>query len=133
MATVLPVFPVADVPATLAWYQETLGFSERMRMPMPDGSVVTGRTGRGGVDLMFNLNPADAPASGGGVWCWLYLDGEAVDALWTEFSAKGVEVVEPIKDQFWGDRSFAIKDCNGFVLVFTQVTDAAHKASYDQD
>ena len=35
-------------------------------------------------------------------------------------SGERSEVVDEIQDQFWGDRYFAVRDLNGFVLAFNK-------------
>jgi hypothetical protein len=32
----------------------------------------------------------------------------------------GVEVVDELQDQYWGDRYFAVRDVNGFILAFSK-------------
>jgi PhnB protein len=116
----LPVLPVADVPAAIDWYTTTLGFQKLFDVPLPDGTVVTGQVQRAGNNIMFNLNPADAPNRGGGIYLWCRVEDTDLDALYQELGSRGVEVVDEIQDQFWGDRYFAVRDLNGYILAFNK-------------
>ncbi len=78
---------------------------------------------------MFNFNPDMADQAAGAVWFWIYVDGMDVDAYYEELKEKGLTIVDPIKDQFWSDRSFTVKDKFGYFLVFTKEIDAEKKAT----
>ncbi len=125
---IIPVFPVKDVEEALTYYTEVLGFTEDMRMPGPNGKAVNGRVHWADVQFMFNFNPEMADQAAGAVWFWIYLDGMDVDAYYEELKEKDLTIVDPIKDQFWGDRSFTIKDKFGYFLVFTKEIDSEKKA-----
>ena len=114
----LPVLPVDNVGETLKYYTETLGFKELFRQPGESGVVVNGQVQLETCNLMFNLNPSDADKQGGGVYFWIRIEGKNIDEYYQDLSRKGVGIVEAIKDQFWGDRSFTIRDRNGYILAF---------------
>ena len=116
----LPVLPVTDVSAAIDWYTTTLGFQKLFDIPLPDGTVVTGQVQRAGNNIMFNLNPADASSKGGGIYLWCRVEDTDLDGLYQELQSKGVEVVDQIQDQYWGDRYFAVRDLNGYILAFNK-------------
>ena len=58
---------------------------------------------------------------GGGVYFWVRLFEQNIDEYYQSLVDAGVNIVEPIKDQFWGDRSFTIRDCNNYFVAFNQV------------
>jgi PhnB protein len=116
----LPILPVADVPSAIDWYTTVLGFGKLFDVPLPDGTVVTGQVQRAGNNIMFNLNPAEASGKGGGIYLWCRVEDADLDALYQEFQSKGVQVVDEIQDQFWGDRYFAVRDLNGYILAFNK-------------
>ena len=58
---------------------------------------------------------------GGGVYLWVRLYEKNIDEYYAALETAGVNIVDPIKDQFWGDRSFTIKDCNNFFIAFNQM------------
>jgi len=49
---------------------------------------------------------------------YVYVDD--VDALHAEFMAKGVPHLDPVQDQTWGMREFAVTDPDGNTLRFGQ-------------
>ena len=116
----LPVLPVHNVAETLKYYTETLSFTELFQQPGEGGVVINGQVQLEKCNLMFNLNPSDAEKQGGGVYFWIRIDGKNIDEYYQELSEKKVDIVEEIKDQFWGDRSFTIRDCNGYFLAFNK-------------
>ena len=116
----LPVLPVRDVVAAIEHYVGVLGFTEIMRVPGPDGAIITGQVQRAGNHIMFNLNPADAGKAGGGIWLWIRVDEDDIDALYADLKGAGLQIREEIGDRFWGDRSFAVADANGYVLAFNK-------------
>ena len=119
-AGTLPVLPVDDVASAAGFYTNTLGFEEQFRQQPPGGPVVNAQLQKGGCSIMLNHNPDDAHREGGGIYLWFRLTDQDIDAYYSELLKKGVEVIEEIKDQFWGDRSFAVRDCNGYALAFNK-------------
>ena len=116
----LPVLPVTDVRQAIDWYVETLGFEKLVDMPGPEGVAVAGQVRKQGNNIMFNLNPRDATGRGGGIYLWCRLEDGDLDAYYSQLRSKGVEVVDEIQDQFWGDRFFAVRDLNGYILAFNK-------------
>ena len=113
---------VPDVPAAVAWYRDTLGFTAHA-----DGNDGWACLERDGIELMlsaFNAHEGDAAAAFTGS---LYLRCDDVDAWWDRL--RGVApVCYPIGDFAYGMREFAIRDPNGFLLQFGQATDAASQS-----
>ena len=117
---ILPVLPVADVDATADYYLESLNFEERFRQPGPDGMAINAQVGFEESTLMLNLNPEHARFEGGGIYLWIRLFETRIDDYYESLQKASVNIVERIQDQFWGDRSFVIKDCNNFHIAFNQ-------------
>ncbi len=122
---ILPVLPVANVDETADYYANTLKFNEAFRQPTPEGISVNAQLSLEESTLMLNLNPEKALLEGGGVYLWIRLYERNIDAYYNELKEAGVNIVEPIQDQFWGDRSFTIKDCNNFFIAFNQAIQAS--------
>jgi uncharacterized glyoxalase superfamily protein PhnB len=116
----LPVLPVDDVQRAAKFYVEVLGFTEVFQMPGPDRKVHAAQVSREGCDVMFNLNPGDAGKQGGGIYIWIRIEDSNLDAFFTDLKKGGLSIVEAIADRPWGDRSFAVKDLNGYILAFNQ-------------
>jgi len=117
----LPVFPVSDVGASIAFYVETLGFEKLFDVPLEDGTLVTGQVVKEGNNIMFNLNPGEAGGRGGGIYVWCRVEDTDLDEYYLALKEAGLVVVDEIQDQFWGDRYFAVRDLNGYILAFNKV------------
>jgi PhnB protein len=121
MAGTLPVLPVKDVSAVVDWYVKVLGFNKLFEQPMPDGTVVAGQVEKQGSNIMFNLNPKEADLRGGGIYLWIRVEETDLDNFYQSLVKQGFEMVEPLKDGFWGDRYFAVRDLNGYILAFNKM------------
>lgn len=90
----------------IEFYKGVFGATERMRMPMPDGSIGHAELQIGGSILML--------ASGGEGWpgtsalTCLYV--EDCDAVFQRAVDAGATVVEPLADKFYGDRAGSVLD-----------------------
>ena len=118
-----PLFVVRDVPKTLAFYRDQLGFDVTFEGPEPN-DVFFGIVQRGGAMIMFkdvylNAVPNHTQDIGHGTARWdAYIYVPDPDALAEEFASRNVEFFEPIKDTDDGLRGFDLKDPNGYVLFF---------------
>jgi len=127
---ITPFFIVANVPATLSFYHNMLGFEVTFRGPTPEDEFF-GIVRRDGAMIMFKAlgvmrdgkeilvepvpNYSREPA-----FSWdAYLDVPDPDALAAEFASRGVVFSVPLTDR--GDdgvRGFVIKDIDGYGLFF---------------
>jgi catechol 2,3-dioxygenase-like lactoylglutathione lyase family enzyme len=124
-----PFFIVADVPATLSFYRDMLGFEVTFRGPEPDDEFF-GIVRRDGAMIMFKAlgvfsdgkevavepvpNYKRKPA-----FCWdAYFDVPDPDALAAEFAARGVSFAVPLGTGDDGLRGFVIEDIDGYGLYF---------------
>jgi len=125
-----PFFIVADVPATLSFYRDKLGFEVTFRGPTPEDEFF-GIVRREEAMIMFKAlgvicddkeviveplpNYGRKPA-----FSWdAYLEVADPDALAAEFASRGVTVSVPLTER--GDdgvRGFVIKDIDGYGLFF---------------
>ena len=123
IAGIAPLFIVKDVPATLAFYRDRLGFDIMFQGPEPD-DIFFGMVRRGSAMLMFKDVGVDPVPNytrdiKQGIARWdAYLYVPDPDALAAEFSARNVEFFEPLKDTHDGLRGFELEDLNGYVLFF---------------
>jgi catechol 2,3-dioxygenase-like lactoylglutathione lyase family enzyme len=127
---ITPFFIVANVPATLSFYRDKLGFEVTFRGPSPDdeffgivrrdaaviwfkalGAVVDGKEILVEPVPNFGREPA---------FCWdAYLEVPDPDALAAEFESRGVLLSVPLTDRRGdGLRGFVIKDIDGYGLFF---------------
>jgi uncharacterized glyoxalase superfamily protein PhnB len=122
LSTVAPVFVVADITATIAWYESELGF---VSFPFPaDPPHVFAIIRRNAVEIMFQRIEAYAKPDlytqrAGGVWN-AYIRMSGVKELY-ESVKDNLDILMPLRKQPYGDWEFELKDPNGYVLVFSEL------------
>jgi len=90
----------------IEFYTNVFGATERMRMPMPGGAIGHAELTIGNRVLMLaDANEMFTPTS-----ALLCLYVEDCDAVFAKAVAGGAEVVEPLADKFYGDRSGSVTD-----------------------
>lgn len=129
ISSISPFFIVADVPATLSFYRDKLGFDVTFRGPAPEDEFF-GIVNRDGAMIMFKAlgeivdgkdvhvdpvpNYGRKPA-----FSWdAYLYVPDPDALAAEFDSRGAPFAMPIRDTGDGLRGFVVKDLDGYGLFF---------------
>ncbi|MCC6539445.1 MAG: VOC family protein [Bryobacterales bacterium] len=120
---VAPLFIVRNVPATLAFYRDRLGFDITFAGPEPD-DIFFGIVQRGAAMFLFKeVGVVPVPNYTRdiqqGIARWdAYLETPDPDALAAEFTARGVEFFVPLQDTGDGLRGFELQDADGYVLFF---------------
>jgi catechol 2,3-dioxygenase-like lactoylglutathione lyase family enzyme len=123
ISSIAPLFIVRNVPATLAYYRDRLGFDITFQGPEPD-DIFFGIVQRGGAMIMFKQVGVEPVPNytrdiNQGIARWdAYLYVPDPDALAAEFTSRGVEFFEPLTDTGDGLRGFELQDVNGYVLFF---------------
>ena len=121
---VAPAFLVADVGATISWYQGELGF---ISYPFPKKPpYVFASVCRDGIEIMFQLlrgyeKPDLHRLRDGGVWD-AYIRMEGAKELYEAIKDK-VEIKMSLRQQPYHDWEFEVKDPNGYILVFSELID----------
>ena len=118
-----PLFIVRNVPATLAFYRDRLGFEVTFEGPEPD-DIFFGIVQRGRAMLLFkDIGVEPVPnhtrdiGKGDARWdAYVYVPDP--DALAAEFALRNIEFLKPIKDTHDDLRGFELKDADGYVLFF---------------
>ena len=117
-----PLFIVRDVPSSLEFYRDRLGFE--ITFQGPPGDVFFGIVRRGGAMIMFKAVGVE-PVSNHtrdvqqGIARWdAYLNVPDPDALAAEFASRGIEFFQPLKDTDDGLRGFELEDADGYILFF---------------
>jgi PhnB protein len=89
-------------------------------MEGPDGSIVHAEVRRG-PDVWFMMGPPGPWGSpgAGGMTIYVVLK-ESVDAYHDQVTAAGIAIKDPLTDQFWGDRTFAVQHPDGYQITFSQ-------------
>jgi catechol 2,3-dioxygenase-like lactoylglutathione lyase family enzyme len=122
LRTLAACFPVADISATIRWYEEQLGF---VADPFPDQEpYVFAILARDGVEIFLQRvegyqKPDLYRARPGGVWD-AYIRTEGVKDLY-ESVREEAEIIQPLRRQPYGAWEFEVKDVNGYVLVFSEL------------
>jgi uncharacterized glyoxalase superfamily protein PhnB len=120
---VSPLFIVRDVPATLAYYRDKLGFEVTFQGPEPD-DIFFGMVQRGSAMFMFKDVDIDPVPNytrdiGHGIATWdAYVFVPDPDALYDEFVSRGVDFKMPLCDNSDNLRGFEVRDLNGYILYF---------------
>lgn len=114
---IAPQFFTLDMRATLAYYEEKLGFRCLGTWQDPPVYAIVERDGH-----KIHFRCADPPAPNPGKDAEELLDAyifiEDADALFREYSARGVEFARAVADMPWRSREFVVKDCDGRLLAF---------------
>jgi lactoylglutathione lyase len=125
MTSLSPNLMVEDVNKTLDYYTSILGFTRIANVP-EEGQYVWGMVKTGNVTMMFQQTASikeeypqlNAYQPGGGLT--FYIQVSDVKELFGSISAK-VEVIKEVHQTPYGATEFSIKDCNGYILTFSNV------------
>ncbi|MCY3880609.1 MAG: VOC family protein [Chloroflexi bacterium] len=107
---ITPYLVAEDAPRLLDFLAEGFGAVERMRMPMPDGSIAHAEVEIGGAPVMLgSANAPDFPP----LAAQIHLYVEDVDAVYAQAVSAGATPVAEPEDQFYGDRIARVLDTAG--------------------
>jgi len=119
LLAVAPLFFVADVAKAAAYYRDVLGFGlERIWgvppcfcMPHRDGLTVM----LSEVDDKARIRPNGADGCSWDAYVWV----RDADALFAAFKAAGALIVHaPVDRNDYGNREFAVRDLDGYIIAF---------------
>lgn len=114
---ITPVFFTRDIPLTLAFYKDKLGFDCLGTWQDPPVYAIVARDQRA-----IHFRCADPPTANPDKYADELLDAyisvDDADALHAEYAAIGVELTRQLGDMPWGSREFVVKDCDGRLLAF---------------
>lgn len=105
-----------EAARTIDWYKQALGAEELSRALGPDGKVMHAEIKVGDTILMVNdaMMGGKGPKALGGSPASLWVYVPDCDALFGRATAAGAQVVMPMTDQFWGDRTGTVTDPSGY-------------------
>jgi PhnB protein len=111
---ITPYLSVKDAKAAIAFYEGVFGASEVGRILMPGGTVGHAELQIGDARLMLAEEMPEwgnkSPTTLGGSPVGIALYVADVDATYQRAIDAGATVVEPVKDQFYGDRAGSLLD-----------------------
>jgi catechol 2,3-dioxygenase-like lactoylglutathione lyase family enzyme len=114
---IAPQFFTTDIPATLAYYKDKLGFECTGSWQDPPVYAIVARD-----QQTIHFRCAEPPTANPDKYSEELLDAyllvEGADALYAEYSARDVEFTRTVADMPWNMREFVVKDCDGRLLVF---------------
>jgi uncharacterized glyoxalase superfamily protein PhnB len=114
---IAPQFFTTDMHATLDYYSGKLGFACLGTWQDPPVYAIVGRD-----EHRIHFRWAEAPTPNPEKYDDELLDAyvrvDDVDALYAEYSARGVEFTRVLADTPWHSREFVVKDCDGRLIAF---------------
>jgi uncharacterized glyoxalase superfamily protein PhnB len=119
--SVAPVFVVADISATIRWYEEQLGF---IGYPFPNHEpYVFAIMNRDDIEIMLQRlvgyeKPDLYNSRPGGIWD-AYFRIEGVKDLFESVRDEAT-IIQPLRKQPYGNWEFEVRDINGYLLVFSE-------------
>jgi uncharacterized glyoxalase superfamily protein PhnB len=122
-----PILACIDVDASIAYYTQKLGFEHAWSMPpnesgktdfacvkLDDAEILLG------VVEGFVL-PEDLDKRGIGIQIYIDLPASLdIDTLYTQAKVAGAIITREIADRDWGERTFNVKDADGYSLMLAQ-------------
>jgi uncharacterized glyoxalase superfamily protein PhnB len=131
-----PNFLVEDVAKTTAYYHEKLGFKIKMALETGTDNIELSLSNlkeysyavvhRDELNIMFVQESIfrediwDTELETPGASVLFYIDVEKVDKIYYEFIDKDIEIVKELTTTWSGRREFYVKDCNGYILAFSE-------------
>lgn len=113
----VPHLVVDDAAAALDFYAKAFGAEEMVRMPGPGGKLIHACMQINGAMVFlnddfpeFNDGKSSTPTALGGSSVTIHLHGPDVEGRFQRAVDAGATVVNPLEDQFWGDRYGVLRD-----------------------
>jgi uncharacterized glyoxalase superfamily protein PhnB len=114
---IAPQFFTLDIPGTFAYYEDKLGFKCLGTWQDPPVYAIVARD-----QHAIHFRCAEPPTANPNKYSDELLDAymliEDVDALYAEYSARGVDFTRGLANLPWHLREFVVKDCDGRLLAF---------------
>jgi PhnB protein len=121
---ITPSLAFAGAGSAIAWYKKVFGAQEVMCMKDAAGTIVHAELKIGDSILMLaEENPAynKSPQTLNGTPIVLNLYVPDADIVFSQATREGAEIIFPLEDQFYGDRSGRIKDPFGYLWIISAV------------
>ncbi|MBA3378950.1 MAG: VOC family protein [Chloroflexia bacterium] len=119
MSDVQPLLYIDDIEAALGFYRDRLGLEAIVFGHDAEGRPSTFLVQVEDARFLVSREPSFAGATGGGVTLYFHVDAP-VDVYAARFrDVEGVQMAQDLTDQWWGDRTFTIRDPWGYTLLFS--------------
>jgi PhnB protein len=127
-STITPYLIVTGAADAIEFYKKAFGAAEIMRLAQPDGKIGHAELQIGGAKIMLADEVVDmgfwSPRSLGGSGTGIVLYVDDVDDVFSRAIEAGAKTQQPVKDQFYGDRSGTLSDPFGHMwTIATHVED----------
>jgi catechol 2,3-dioxygenase-like lactoylglutathione lyase family enzyme len=114
---IVPQFFTTDIPRTVAYYKDKLGFECVGTWQQPPVYAIVARDHHA-----IHFRCAEAPTANPEKYSDELLDAyirvDDVNSLYAEYRARGVEFTRELGNTPWHSREFVVKDCDGRLLAF---------------
>ena len=111
-----PYLVCKNAAQAIEFYKKAFGATELYRIPMPDGKVGHAEIKIAGATIMVSdefPEHGQSPTTLGGTTVSILVYVTDVDAFAERAVAAGATLAQPVKDQFYGDRSCRLHDPSG--------------------
>lgn len=130
--SITPYLIIKGAARAIDFYKQAFGATEIMRFPGPNNTIGHAELRIGDSVIMLADEPQDghyrSPEAYGGSPISLMVYIEDVDKVFANALSLGARQVQPVKDQFYGDRSGNLVDPFGHIwTVATHVEDVSHE------
>lgn len=120
---VTPILTVGSVEGVDEFYRDKLGFARLIGFAGEDGRLAMVTLVLGGAKLMFTrpreIKDGPQPAEGKRP-VEIYFEVADIDAYHARLVAQGVDIDDPLTLQWWGDKTFKVRDPGGYEIWFYQ-------------
>ena len=114
---ITPQFFAVNIPATLAYYKDKLGFECLSTWQDPPVYAIVARDQQA-IHFRCAEPPTANPEKYSDELLDAYIRIEDADTLYAEYAARGVEFTRKLANMPWNAREFVVKDCDGRLLAF---------------
>jgi catechol 2,3-dioxygenase-like lactoylglutathione lyase family enzyme len=114
---IAPQFFTTDLPATVAYYKDKLGFDCVGTWYDPPVYAIVARD-QHRIHFRVAEPTAPHPEKYAEELLDAYLSIDDPDALYAEYAARAVEFTRALANTPWHSREFVVKDCDGRLLAF---------------
>jgi uncharacterized glyoxalase superfamily protein PhnB len=121
-----PILACEDVDRAISFYTERLGFERTFTMPGDDGKTSFAGVRLGDAEILLGVvegfvAPEDIGKRGIGVQIHVEVPPEiSIDTLYERAKSGGATITREIETREWGERSFNVRDADGYNLMLAQ-------------